>query len=233
MRFRLIGCEVLFRELSEAAARSPHVVDTIFLPKGLHDKGGAAMRVELQRHIDAVPGGAYDATLMGYALCGNGLSGLRAAATPLVLPRAHDCIALLLGSRQRYNEEFAANPGTYYRSTGWLERGIGIQQLPSLAALIAKYGEDNARYLWEEYHRYQQQYSRLVFIETGLEPDGRFEAEAQAEAEEKGWQFSKMEGSLTLFHQLVSGRWPDSDFLTLQPGQQSTASYDERIVTIE
>lgn len=232
MRFRLIGCEVLFRELSDAAARSPHTVDTTFLTKGLHDQGGTAMRAELQRQIDAVPAGAYDATLMGYALCGNGLSGLRAAAMPLVLPRAHDCIALLLGSRQRYNDEFAANPGTYYRSTGWLERGIGIQQLPSLEALTAKYGEDNARYLWEEFHRYEQHYSRLVFIETGLEPDGRFEAEAQAEAEEKGWQFSKMKGSLTLFQQLVSGVWPEAGFLTLQPGQQSAASYDERIVTI-
>ncbi|MFV1980286.1 MAG: DUF1638 domain-containing protein [Rhodothermia bacterium] len=33
-----------------------------------------------------------------------------------VLPRAHDCITLLMGSRTRYLEYFKAHPGTYFRS---------------------------------------------------------------------------------------------------------------------
>ena len=41
---------------------------------------------------------------------------------PLVIPRAHDCIALFMGSRQRYREYFDAHPGTYYRTSGWIER---------------------------------------------------------------------------------------------------------------
>ncbi len=44
MRLRVIACEVLFREISQAAALSPHQVDVEFLEKGLHDYGGAAMR---------------------------------------------------------------------------------------------------------------------------------------------------------------------------------------------
>jgi len=39
----------------------------------LHDLGSAAMSNELQRRIDAVSG--FDAILLGYALCGNGLLG--------------------------------------------------------------------------------------------------------------------------------------------------------------
>ena len=35
--------------------------------------------------------------LLGYGLCGNGLDGLSARHTRLVLPRAHDCIGLLMG----------------------------------------------------------------------------------------------------------------------------------------
>ena len=61
MRFKLIGCEVLYRELCDAVARAPHVIDVEFLPKGLHDRGGAGMRTELQRRIDAVDGAAYSA----------------------------------------------------------------------------------------------------------------------------------------------------------------------------
>src|ERR1017187_10868052 len=127
--------------------------------------------------------------------CGNGLDGLTARHTRLVLPRAHDCIALLMGSRERYQQYFEENPGTYYRSTGWLERGQGLQQLTHntmgfdapLEGLVRKYGEDNGRYLYEELTRYRSQYSKLTFIETGLEAGGEFIAEAAAGARENGW----------------------------------------------
>ena len=157
MRIRVIACEVLFREISHAAALSPHQVDVEFLAKGLHDYGGAAMRKELQFRVDSTDPVKYDAVAMGYALCGNGLHGLRAGQLPLVAPRAHDCIALLMGGRERYEEFFNANPGTYFSSTGWLERGKSLVPLArvrtgidvDLQTLIAKYGEDNGTYLFE------------------------------------------------------------------------------------
>jgi hypothetical protein len=175
MRLKLISCEVLFREMCHACAHSPHQVDLEFLPKGLHDLGGKPMAAKIQEAVDRTPEGAYEAILLGYALCGNGLDGLQARHTPLVLPRAHDCIALLMGSHERYQAYFERNPGTYYRSTGWLERGKGLQQLThntmgfdeSLEAMIGKYGEDNGRYLFEEMTRYRAQYRKLTFIETG------------------------------------------------------------------
>ena len=52
MRLLLIGCEVIIRELCDAVARSPHVIDARFLSKGLHDLGGKAMRAALQEAID-------------------------------------------------------------------------------------------------------------------------------------------------------------------------------------
>ena len=165
MRLKLISCEVLFREMCDACAHSPHQVDLEFLPKGLHDLGGRPMAAKIQEVVDRTPDGIYDAILLGYGLCGNGLDGLTARHTRLVLPRAHDCIALLMGSRERYLAYFERNPGTYYRSTGWLERGKGLQQLThdttgfdeSLEALIGKYGEDNGRYLYDEMTRYRSQ----------------------------------------------------------------------------
>lgn len=239
MRFQLISCEVLYREMCDAVARSPHQVDVQFLSKGLHDLGGKGMRAELQKRIDAA--GECDAVLMGYALCGNGLHGLEARRAPLVAPRAHDCIALLMGGRECYAKYFAANPGTYFRSTGWLERGKGLQQLTmgkspvgtTLSELIERYGEDNGRYLFEEFTRYQQHYRQLTYIESGLEADGGFEALARAEAEERGWSFSKVRGSLDWLRQLVNGDWPEEDFLVVPPGGRMVASFDERIIQIE
>jgi len=108
VRILLIGCEVIIRELCDAVARSPHVVDARFLSKGLHDRGARVMRAGLQAAIDEAEADArkYDAIALGYGLCGNGLAGLEARSVPLVLPRAHDCITLLMGSRiefERYS----------------------------------------------------------------------------------------------------------------------------------
>jgi hypothetical protein len=241
MRIRVIACEVLFREISHAASLSPHQVDVEFLEKGLHDYGGAAMRKELQFRIDSTDPVKYDAVAMGYALCGNGLHGLRASRLPLVAPRAHDCIALLMGGRERYEEFFNANPGTYFSSTGWLERGKSLAPLArvrtgidvGLQALIDKYGEDNGTYLYAELNQYQASYRQFVYIETGLEADKRFENEARTEADKRGWEYSKLRGDLRLIRMLLNAEWDPKDFLVVQPGQRIVARYDADVIHAE
>jgi hypothetical protein len=183
----------------------------------------------------------YEAILLGYGLCGNGLDGLTARHTRLVLPRAHDCIALLMGSHERYQAYFADNPGTYYRSTGWLERGQGLQQLTHntmgfdepLEAMIQKYGEDNGRYLYQEMTRYRSQYRKLTYIETGLEADGKFLAEAAAEARENGWSLERLPGDLAWLRRMVEGDWAEAEFVIAGPGQRIAASYDTRVVKVQ
>jgi hypothetical protein len=240
MRILLIGCEVLLRELCDAITHSPHLIDARFLPKGLHDQGGRAMRMGLQEAVDAAEGRPYDAIALGYGLCGNGLAGLTARSIPLVLPRAHDCIALIMGSRQAFGQYFRDHPGVYFRSAGWVERGADLEPLArerngvgyTLEALIERYGDDNGRFLHNELTRYQQAYRQLTFIETGIEPDGRFLDQARREAAEKGWSFATYRGNLTLFHRLLAGDWNGNDFLVVPPGGCIAPSNDEEIVTI-
>jgi ADP-ribose pyrophosphatase YjhB (NUDIX family) len=245
VRLKLIACEVLYREMCAAVARAPHQVDIEFLPKGLHDLGGGIMRARLQELVDAADPALHDALLFGYALCGNGVAGLRSRGVPLVIPRAHDCIGLLLGSRQRYKEYFDSSPGVYFRSTGWLERGEGLDQATmravrdrtgsgyTLEDLIARYGEDNGRYLFDEFSGYQRSYRRLTYIETGLEPDGRFEQRAREEAARRNWEFEIIAGDLRLFEALVSGVWDESDFLVVPPGWRVKSTYDEDVIAKE
>jgi hypothetical protein len=230
VRLKLISCEVLYREMCAAVARSPHQVDLEFLPKGLHDLGGPAMRARLQKAADRVDATQYEAVLLGYALCGNGVAGLVSRNLPLVIPRAHDCIALLMGGRDRYRVYFENHPGVFFRSTGWLERG---QDLDQAALLIARYGEDNGRYLFEQFNGYQRNYRKLAYIATGLEPDGSFEQQAREEAARRGWQFETIRGDLRLFERLVAGDWDDNDFLVVPPGWRVKPTYDRGIIEKE
>ena len=230
MRLKLISCEVLYREMCAAVARSPHQVDLEFLPKGLHDLGGESMRARLQEAADRVDATRYDAVLLGYALCGNGVAGLVSRTLPLVIPRAHDCIALLMGGRDRYRSYFENHPGVFFRSTGWLERG---QDLDQAALLIARYGEDNGRYLFEQFNGYERNYRQLAYIATGLEPDGSFEQRAREEAARRGWQFESIQGDLRLFERLVAGSWDEADFLVVPPGWRVKPTYDGGVIDKE
>jgi len=244
MKFKLISCDVFFREMCDAVARSPHRVDVQFLPKGLHDLRSVQMRERLQDAVDAVDAAAYDAVLLGYGLCNNGLHGLTARAIPLVLPRAHDCITMFFGSRERYLDYFFKKPGVYFKTSGWIERGEAVGELKQLSIghlqgmdmtyeeMEEKYGEDNAQYLFETLIESQQKsYKQYTFIEMGVEPDDRFERETEQLAAEKQWDYEKVQGNLSLIRRLVHGEWDEKDFLVVPKGQRVVARYDEGIVT--
>lgn len=229
MRLRLIACEVLYRELCSLAARSANQVDVEFLPKGLHDRGSAAMSARLQERVDQASASGCDAVLLGYALCGNGILGLTARSCPVVVARAHDCIALFLGSKERYLAYFNSHPGVYFKTPGWWERGQAqdVQVNLEFENLVARYGEENARYLFEELTRH---YRQLTYIETGVEPDDRFERMTRELAAERDWSFEKLNGDLGLLRRLVDGPWTDDEFLVVPPGASIRARHDAKII---
>ncbi len=244
-RLKLIACEILYREFCAAVARSVNRVDIEFLSKGLHDLGSPGMNERLAARLAEVDESIYDAVVLGYALCSNGLVGLAARRIPLIVPRAHDCITLFLGSKQRYLDFFRTHPGAYFKTSGWIERGDDLEQLSgesiqrrsrmaqSYDDLVERYGEDNARFLYEELRQMTRNYSRIAYIAMGIEPDDRFEREARDLAAARGWQFDQLAGDMRLIQELVDGPWNDTDFLTVPPGHRIAASFDEGILRAE
>jgi len=243
MRVKLIHCQVFTREIEDVVARSAYTVDVESIPMGLHSLG-VEMRPHLQDRIDASDAMGYDAILLGYALCGRGAEGLRAGRTQLVLPRAHDCIGVLMGSRHRYAAYFENHPGVYYRSPGWVEfQTPDLKLQPAFASemnpmgeqntldeFIARYGEDNGRFLYAQFSSYRRHYSGLTYISTGVAYDEGCRTRARAEAEKQGWAFEEVRGSLTLLERLVNGPWDAADFLVVPPGAKIRATFDDGIV---
>ncbi|MES2222772.1 MAG: DUF1638 domain-containing protein [Acidobacteriota bacterium] len=246
MRLKLISCQVLTREMEAIIPASPHAIDVEFLTMGLHDLG-AGMRPQLQQHIDAADPLGYDAILLGYALCGRGTEGLHAEQTHLVLPRAHDCIGLLMGDRHRYQAYFDSHSGVYYRSPGWIEfqtpgqileqagptAGRVLGERRSREEFIAQYGEENGAYLFEQFNAFRNHYSQLTYISPGVAGESVFRDQAREEAKKESWRFEEVQGSLSLLQRLVNGEWDDADFLIVPPGSAVRATLGEGIVDIK
>jgi Protein of unknown function (DUF1638) len=234
-RLLVIGCEVLARELQFVAASSPRAVDLVLLSQGLHEAEKPGMAQAIQEAIDAVDEGLYEGIALGYALCNNGIIGIKARGIPVAVPRAHDCIALLLGSHADFQKVFDANPGTYFYSPGWVERdktnmthqfttvldtmGTG----GSYEELVEQYGQENAQYIQEQLQGGLDHYSRGLYIQPSFSVPTCCEEGARAATLEQGWRFEKIAGSLKYLQQICSGQWPEEKFLVLQPGQEIVA----------
>ncbi len=244
MHFKAIVCQVLSREMEFVVPRARHDIDVEVLTMGLHDLG-SGMRFHLQDRIDAADGRGYDAILLGYGLCGRGTEGLRAGSTPLVLPRAHDCIGILMGGHKKYAAYFEDHPGVYYRSPGWIEFQAPGQWLQPAQAmmksslgerrtreeLVAQYGEENGNYLFDEFSAYRRHYSGLTYISTGVPSDENCRTLARAEAEREAWGFDEVKGSPALLQSMVNGEWDGASFLVVAPGATVCAALGDAVVT--
>jgi hypothetical protein len=244
---KVIACEISFREICHAAARSPNLHDLEFLTQGHHDVPCHG-RGEIQKRINAVPAGKYDAILLGYGLCSNILSGLTSPHTPLVIPRAHDCITFFLGSKERYQKLFSERPGSYYFTSGWLEcrkrRGLkpgdpGTMFMPANAGAnlnatyeswVKKYGEEKAKYLREVMGDWSTHYSHGVLIDFDFTKPLKLDEQVKQICAERGWEFEQVEGDLRLFQRWMDGDWGEGDFLVVPPGRTVEASFDETII---
>ena len=207
MRLKLLSCEIIHREISALLVNTPHQIDIEFLPQELHVIGRVRMKKRLSEYLAAVDENFYDAILLGFGLCSGGITGLVANKIPLIVPRAHDCITFFLGSREKYQHYFSANSGTYFLTTGWFEQGHALDYEIEMMPF----------------------YSKLAFIETGIEPDDTFEQRAKKLAEERHWEFEKIPGDLSLLRRFVNGEW-NEDFLIVPSGKQIQFAYDDDVI---
>jgi len=250
MFLKVIACEIAARELYFTASRSPNLVDFELLTQGYHDTPNVG-RAELQKRIDAVPEGKYEAIILGYGLCSSILGGITARTTQLVIPRAHDCITFFLGSKERYQQCFSERPGTYYFSSGWLEYakrrgnqgtvwgGASVPANSNLSLKVAyeqwlqKYGEERAKFLLEEMSRWTDNYTHGTLIDFDFLQNLDFRQQVQKICAEKGWVYEELKGDLSLIQRLVDGDWRKEDFLVVAPGHKVLATFDEQIIRSE
>lgn len=242
--YKVIACKIMQRELAHVLAACPNALDITFLKQDLHDTPKLLTKA-LQEEIDRVESGCcpytnkehmfeFDAILLGYGLCSNALVGLKSRRLPLVIPRAHDCTTLFMGSKEKYQTYFHEVKGTYFYTLGWLELGAAPEEA-SLERKRIEYmdkfqDEDTVDYLMEMEEEMLKHYNSITYITwPGIESGLGLE-QARRITVQKKWNLHQYDGDDSLLSNFVNGHWPEEDFLILNPGEELMPSYEDSVI---
>lgn len=246
LRLKIIACDVLNREISYLASQSEHYTDITFLHQGLHDTPDL-LRQNVQAEIDKANGEfpynyfntcpTYDYIIIGYGLCSNGTAGISSQKIPLVIPRAHDCITLLLGSKEKYKAAFEQYPGTYWFSSGWIERAWQPSELKYSALLnyyTETYDEDNAEFLMDMEQSWMKNYKNAGLISWDLFKNNEYYKQfTKDSAQFLNWNYLELPGDDSLLKNLVNADFKDDEVLIVPPKCKVSPSYGDDIIKVE
>ena len=170
----------------------------------------------VQDAVDRAAKRATDEIVLGYGLCSNGTVGVQAPKQGLLVPRIHDCISLLLGSREAYQQAFAKRAGTYYLTPGWVADNkdpLGMAE----GEYAARVGKEAAV---ETVREELKHYSHIVLIDTKT-GDGAeaLRSRAKDNARFLGKEYEEVPGSTAFFEKVLFGPYDEGDFLRVDPGQ--------------
>jgi hypothetical protein len=234
--FALLACRVFEREITLHAAAANHILETRFFEMGLHDRPDQ-LRLTLQENLDAVDARTdIEAVVLAYGLCGRGTAGLHPLRHKLVIPRAHDCITVFMGSKEAYAGHQRRCPTCYYYTPGWNRgrRVPGPEKLEALKSELAKkFDPDDVEFLIETEREQWAMHDTVTYLDLGTD-DAEPEADyARRCAEWLGWKFERLHGDSKLLRDLLWGNWDAERFQIIEPGEQLAQSADEKILRAE
>ena len=242
MKLALISCMVLSRDISYCMYKSQNSVHAFWLEQGLHDTP-AILHQSLQEKINYIEmlnekfdyDKRFDAIILGYGLCSNGIIGLKSTKLQIVAPRCDDCIALFLGSQERYLNLFHSKKGIYWFNKPWIENAFipSKENYDKLHAFyLNEYGEENADYLIEEQTRFTQNYENAVFIKSDIYDDAEEVAITKKNADYFNWNYLEENANISFLMDLIDGRWDDK-FLICKPNQTIAVDYSHLKIRAE
>ena len=213
---KIIACKTIMNEIYYY---KPSHIKAEFLESGYH-RYPDQLREKLQEYIDNTTD--TDVLIFGYGLCSNGLAGLESKDKTLVIPRFHDCIGIILGSREKYNEEFNKEPGTYYLSKGWIDELR--EPYAEYQEYVEKFGEEIAK--WSIDMQYKN-YTRLAFVKSNnLGDQSKYIDYVKKVADFLNTKFEVFDGKDDIFKKLVVKEWEkDDNFVVVPPDETVKNKY--------
>ncbi|MCF8231667.1 MAG: DUF1638 domain-containing protein [Bacteroidales bacterium] len=194
-------------------------IEMHYMPQNLH-RVPDTLRKKLQETIDRVAEDT-ETIILGYGLCCNGVVGLKAPEQGLIVPKVHDCIALYMGSTEKYRNMFSQNPGTYHLTRNWMDNKkdpLGLVEHEYKRRLGAEDARETME--WEI-----KNYSHISYINTGTGRTEQYRNRALENARQFNKQFMEISGDDAFFRKIVHGPWDKKNFVHIKPHEISKQEY--------
>lgn len=200
MKLNLIASIPLRPVIERMLPASPHRLEPAYLPAARAD--WPAFLRERTAHAEG-----FDALLLadGAELLDG--EGLPAGSVPLVLPRVHNCVSLLLGGAARYRSLFGLHGGELCWRVPLCAEELFFTPRADCSALCY-----------------------LADTSLGLPDEG---IEARVAARKNGWDYFSEEIDLSLLERLLAGSWEGGDFVTLPAGGRAVPTYTQELFRAE
>lgn len=205
MTTKLICCDVFKEEIVNL--NPPNDMDMEFISMGLH-LHPAKLHQEIQSALDRVTG--YSQVILGFGLCGGSLDGIKAPSCPMILPKVHDCIPVLLGSQAKYDALQQKNNKAFYFSGGWVEGDRMI--IPEHERAVIKFGPKKAMRILNVLF---ENYNQLRYIHTGHPRHDETLAKTQEFADIVQLPCKETIGCLDYLQLLLHGPWDEEHFVMI------------------
>jgi hypothetical protein len=213
---KIVGCRIIEDDINVILQGSPYPYHIDFIESRYH-KSPQRLREMIQEIIDAASG--YHYIILTYGFCGGALDGIMSRDVPLVFPKIHDCIDMLMGSTEERRSLCMQDAGVYFLSNGWMkEDGTPAERIERGIELLGREeGESLKDFI---YGSYQSE----VLIKTGTENEEVLER-ARESANRMKWSYRELDGDLSLLRRLILKDWDDEDIMILKPGERLTREY--------
>lgn len=235
-RIAVLACSVFEREIALHAAHAHHIADIRFFEMGLHDQP-TVLRGRLQANLDDLNQlTGIDAVVLCYGLCGRGTVGLSSSRHKLVIPRAHDCVTVFMGSKEAYAEHQRKCATCYYYTPGW-NRGRRVPGPDALEALRAdlsrRFDADDIEFLVDATREQWAMHDTVSYVDLGTDDSAAEEAYARNCAGWLGWRFERLSGDPALLRDLLWCKWDAERYQIIEPGATLAQSHDRSVMRSE
>lgn len=185
---------------------------TVYLEGGFHNHP-ERMRSHINEILARETRG-FDRALMAMGHCGGVCRELDPIGCELIIPRADDCLSLLMGSMKR-RQKASRQIATYFLTAGWLRHTENL--ITSFERDCELFGSKQARVI---YRIMLKHYRRFGFIDTGTY-DLELEKKKTAPLSSiLNIQTESLAGDLSWLRRLLTGPWNPDEFLVLAPGKR-------------
>lgn len=207
MCIKIIACEVMKEELLSIKPKFDVEYEFVSMDFHLYPE---KLKKELQSIIDRSTG--YSRVILTFGLCGGATKDLRVTDSILTIPKVHDCIPVLLGSKEIYERVSQEEKGTFYLTCGWMISEKSI--LSEYKRISEKYGVKKASNV---YSRIYGSYKRVLFIHTGCQRENESLAQSNEIANLLNLDHQITKGRIEFIEKIVNGPWDTDDFINIEP----------------